>query len=198
MKRLHYLSEYFINLYICHMNLGKITSVCCIIFLMLQVSCSKDAPAPQNPSTSENSWKLDAYKYGRRTSTQTGAIFTNGDPFTVVYIDSNIATANNPFTNCSLILTFNTSTTGDYIIKSQTTTLSNSTLKYMHIRCIVLNGVGTAATYDSTDGNLTASVMQVGGKYVVTISTSTSLTQTLNDGLVEAPNSFVLTADKVR
>lgn len=188
----------FINLYIYPMNFSKITSLCCIIFLILLVSCSKDDPTPQNPSTSENSWKLDAYKYGRRTSTQTSTLFTNGDPYTVVYIDSNIATANNPFTNCSLILTFNTSTTGDYVIKSQSTTLSNSASKYMHIRCIVLSSVGTAATYDSTDGNLIASVTQVDGKYVVTISTSTSLTQTLNDGLVQAPNSFVLTADKVR
>lgn len=104
------------------MNLNKINSICFFVSAMLLTGCSKDDPEPQNPVTSENSWKLNIYNYSRRTSTQTSTTFTNGDPFTIVYTDSNIATANNPFTNCSLIMTFNTSTTGEYVIKSQATT----------------------------------------------------------------------------
>jgi len=180
------------------MNSNKTKYFCFFVLVMLQTACSKDDPAPQNPVTSENSWKLDTYNYSRRTSTQTSTTFTNGDPFTIVYTDSNIATANNPFTNCSLIMTFNTSTTGEYVIKSQTTTLSDTKLKYMHVKCIVLSGAGTAAWYESTDGNLKASVTQVDGKYVVTIPTGTELTRTYNDGLTQAPNNFVLLADRVR
>jgi len=180
------------------MNLNKIKCICFFVSAMLLSGCSKDDPAPQNPVTSENSWKLNTYNYSRRTSTQTSTTFTNGDPFTIVYTDSNIATANNPFTNCSLIMTFNTSTTGEYGIKSQTTTFSDTKLKYMHVKCIVLSGVGTAAWYESTDGNLKASVTQVDGKYVVTIPSGTTLVRTYNDGLTQAPDNFVLLADRVR
>lgn len=68
----------------------------------------------------------------------------------------------------------------------------------MHVRCIVMSSVGTGATYDSMDGDLTALVTQVDGKYLVTIFSGTSLTRTANDGLTESPDSFILTADKVR
>ncbi|MEJ7646071.1 MAG: hypothetical protein WKF87_15865 [Chryseolinea sp.] len=95
-------------------------------------------------------------------------------------------------------MTFNTSTTGEYVIQSQTTALSNSELKYMHVKCIVLSGAGTAAWYESTDGHLKASVAQVDGKYVVTVPTGTELTRTYNDGLTQAPDNFVLLADRVR
>ena len=175
-----------------------ILSFLLVAFQLQLTSCSKDNPKPQNPSSTENTWKLDSYSYARKISTQLSEKFTNGDAYTIVSIDSNIATENTPFVNCNLVISFNTSTTGDYTIKSPVTALSNTKLKNMYIQCTIGSGAGTGAIYQSVDSNLTASVTQVGGKYVINIPSSITLTRTLNDGLAQAPLNFLLNCNGVR
>jgi hypothetical protein len=169
-----------------------------LAFLLQLTSCSKDDPKSQNPSTTENTWKLDSYNYTRRISTQLSETFTNGDAYIIVNIDSNIATENTPFVNCNLVISFNTSTIGDYTIKSQVTALSNTKLKNMYIQCTIGSGAGTGAIYQSVDSNLTASVTHINGKYVITIPSNITLTRTFNDGLAQAPLNFLLSCNEVR
>jgi len=180
------------------MKTTNIIAISVLSVLMLLTCCGKDDSSPQNSVTTENSWKLDSYSYSRRVSDQTSTTFTNGDPFTIIVIDSNIATANSPFVNCSFAITFNTSTVGNYSIKSQNTALTNTKLKNMSIQCTIGSGVGTGAIYQSVDSSLTATVTQADGKYVITIPSGVTLTRTVNDGLAQAPTTFVLTAEKVR
>ena len=174
-----------------------------IAFFILSIaplsSCSSSDDGTQNPDpdpiNNENTWKLDMYNYSRRVSMQT--YVTSGN-FTVVNIDSNVSTANAPYTNCNLIITFNTNATGNYTVKTQNTMFTNGTLNYMHIRCQIASGNGTGAVYDSSDSNVTATVTQVNGKFVVNIPNNVVLTRTSNDGMVNPPNTFNLTAQKVR
>lgn len=166
---------------------------------ILTISCSsnddsKPEPLP-NPVPTENIWKLDNYNYARRVSNQSTSVQGN---FTIVNIDSNIATANSPYTNCNLVITFNTSSIGDYTVKTQNTMFTNSTLKYMHIRCQIASGNGTGAVYDSTDSNIMANVALENGKFIITIPNGAILTRTSNDGMVNPPNNFTLTAQKVQ
>jgi hypothetical protein len=97
-----------------------------------------------------------------------------------------------------LVISFNTSTIGEYTIKSQATALSDTKLKNMYIQCTFGSGAGTGAIYQSIDSNLTASVTQVNGKYVITIPASITLALTLNDGLVQAPQNFSFSCNGVR
>ena len=173
-----------------------------ISLLFLKTSCSSTAnPEPNNPvpdpvpMPADNNWKLDNYIYSRRDSNQTTSVQGN---FTIVSIESNVATANNPYTNCNLNITFNTSTIGSYLVKAQNTLVANSTLKYMHIRCLIASGNGTGAIYDSIDSNVSATISIVDGKFVVVIPSGVILNRVLNEGMTNPPASFTLVAQKVR
>lgn len=164
-------------------------------------SCGSDddsgsGPSP-NPTPTENVWRLDNYNYSRRVSDQT--TISQGQ-YTIVNIDSNIASANSPFTACNLIFTFNTvaNTFGDYTVKSQNTLFVNGTLKYVHVKCQIASGTGTGAIYESTDSAVLVNISKVNGVFIVDVPNAVTLTRTLNDGMVNPPNTVVLTAQKVR
>ena len=171
-----------------------------LLSIVLFASCSKDdsssTPTPTpTPTPTENIWKLNNYNYARRTSTQTFSTLGN---FNIINIDSNVATANAPYTNCNFIITFNTSALGEYLVKTQNTVFTNGTMKYMHIRCQITSGTGTGAVYDSTDSNVAATVTQANGKFVVNITNNVVLTRSSNDGMTNPPATFTLTAQKVQ
>lgn len=171
-----------------------------ISFLSISCSSSDDdgnQPAPTPTPVTENSWSLDSNNYVRSNSTQTSTTYTSGEPFTIVNVDSNFNN-NVIFKTCNFIPTFNTSTVGTYTIKSQNTVFSNVTLKTMYIRCYVSNAAGSGAMYESIDSNLTATVTQVEGKFVVTITEPVTLTRILNDNFPQAPQTFTLKCNKVR
>ncbi len=168
------------------------------IVLLQLVSCSKDDPMPQNSSNTQNTWKLDSYAYSRSRSVQTSVTWTGGQPYTIVNIDSEAALNNNLFVVCNFVITFNTSATGTYIVKSINTVASDVTAKTMSIQCNVTNGSGSGAIYESVDSNTTATVKQVDSKFVVSITTPVTLTRTLNDGLAQAPQNILLSCNEVR
>jgi len=179
---------------------NSISKLALLLFAIVTIpSCSSSddaTPAPfPLPIITENVWKLDNYNYARRVSIQTYSSLGN---FTIVNIDSNVATANSPYTNCNLVITFNTSSIGDYTVKTQNTMFTNATLKYMHIRCQIASGNGTGAVYDSVDSNVTATITRVNGKFVVNIPNNVILTRSSNDGMVNPPANFTLTAQKVQ
>ena len=164
-------------------------------------SCDKDSPngntPPPQPIT-ENIWKLDNYNYSRSVSTQMPQTTTSGNPYNIVIVDSNSNTANNPYRNCQVAITFGTNDVGTYTVKSQNTTLSNVLVKNMHIKCTIASGTGTGAIYDSSDSNITVNVTKVDGKFVIDIPLGITLTRTLNDGMANPPTNFILTAQKIR
>ncbi|WP_412476241.1 hypothetical protein [Flavobacterium sp. TBRC 19031] len=168
--------------------------------LFSSVSCSSDGGNSNPPPTpnNEDTWKLDNYNFSRLTSNQTSTTYVNGNPFTILNIDSNTNNSNDPFKTCNLTIIFNTSTTGNYTIKSQTSVVSNTTQKIMDIRCIVSNGLGSGATYESIDSNLTATVTQINGKFVVLINEPITLNRTSNNGLSQAPQTFTFRCNNVR
>ncbi|UPT69850.1 MAG: hypothetical protein M0D53_11985 [Flavobacterium sp. JAD_PAG50586_2] len=165
----------------------------------LSISCSSDDGNQNNPppAANENTWTLDTNNFIRSNSTQTATTYTSGEPFTIVNVDSNFNN-NQIFKTCNFIPTFNTHTTGTYTVKSQNTVFSNVTLKTMYIKCFVSNGLGNGAMYESMDSDLTATVTQVDGKSVVTITEPVTLTRTYNDNFPQAPQTFTLTCNKVR
>lgn len=174
------------------------------IFILLitsavSISCSSgDDGGTNNPQpANENTWTLDTNNFVRSNSTQTLTTYTSGEPFTIVNVDSNFNN-NQVFKTCNFVPTFNTSTTGTYTVKSQSTVFSNVTQKTMYIKCLVSNGLGNGAMYESIDSNLSAIVTQVDGKFVVSITEPITLTRIYNDGFVQAPQTFTLTCNKVR
>lgn len=170
------------------------------LFILTSCSSDSDEPAPgSNPAPAPaDTWKLDNYNYSRNTSTQTSTTYTNGNPFTILNIDSNTNNNNGSFKTCNLVITFNTSTTGTYLVKSENSVVSNTTQKLMSIRCIVSDGLGNGATYASADSNLSATVTQENGKFVVQISEPVTLDRIMNSGLVQAPQTFAFRCEYVR
>lgn len=168
--------------------------------LFVTISCSSDSENSNPPPTpiNEDTWKLDNYNFSRFTSNQTSTTYVNGNPFTILNIDSNTNNSNDPFKTCNLTITFNTSTTGSYTIKSQTSVVTNTIQKIMSIRCIVSNGLGSGATYESIDSNKAATVTQVNGKFVVLINEPITLNLTTNNGLSQAPQTFTFRCNNVR
>lgn len=168
--------------------------------LFILTSCSSDNdnsnPNP-NPST-DNTWKLDNFNYSRNVSNQTSTTYVNGNPFTIINIDSNTNNDNDSFKTCNLIITFNTSTTGNYTVKSQNTVVSNTTQKLIDIRCIVSDGLGNGASYSSIDTDLSATVTQVNDKFVITISEPVTLNRTTNNGIPQAPQNLTFRCNNVR
>lgn len=152
-------------------------------------------PLPE-PST-ENIWSLDNNSFIRSNSTQTSTTYTSGEPFTIINADSNFN--NNPvFKTCNFVTTFNTSTVGTYIVKSQTTTFQDVSQKTLYIRCFVTNGLGSGAMYESIDSNLPATITNANGNFLISIEQPITLTRILNDGFEQAPQTFTLICNKVR
>lgn len=149
------------------------------------------------PSANENTWTLDNNNYIRSASTQTSTTYTSGEPFTILNVDSNFNN-NAVFKTCNFIPTFNTSTVGIYTIKSQATVFSDVTQKTMYIKCMVSNGSGGGAMYESLDSNVNATVTQVDGKFVVTITEPVTISRIYVDNFPQAPQTFTLKCNKVR
>jgi hypothetical protein len=172
-----------------------------LLFTIFTTSCSNsddDNLIPVPTPINEDNWKLNDFIYSRTSSTQTSSNYTNGNPFTIINIQSNINQSNTPFIASNLQISFNTSTTGNYTIKSENTTVTDDDLKYMDIQCVVINGSGNTAIYKSIDTNKTATVSQIEGKYVINVPETISLTRTSNNGFNEAPDTFVFKCNKVR
>lgn len=146
----------------------------------------------------EDTWKLDNYSYARDVSTQTASSYGNGNPFTVVNIGSRINNANGAFKQCNLMITFNTSTVGNYTLSSRNTLIGNSTQKLMHIKCTVTDAQANAVVYESADSSLPATVTQSNGKFVVQVNGPVPLTQTQNNGFPQAPQTFQFSCNNVR
>lgn len=157
---------------------------------------SEPIPLP-TPVPTENVWKLDNFNYTRRVSNQTSI---SQGKFTIVNIDSNIASSNDPFTTCNLILTFSTvaSTYGDYTVKTQNTLFLNENMKYVHVKCQIASGSGTGAIYESTDSAVLVNISKVNGVFIADIPNTVTLTRTYNDGMINPPNTVNLTAQKVQ
>jgi hypothetical protein len=168
--------------------------------MQIVTSCSSDnGNSNSNPNpTTEDTWKLNNYNYSRNNSTQTSTSYINGNPFTILNIDSNTNDNNDSFKTCNLVIAFNTSTTGTYLVKSENSVISNTTQKLLDIRCIVSDGLGNGASYSSIDSNLSATVTQVNGKFVVTITEPVTLNLTMNDGISQAPQTFTFRCNNVR
>ena len=160
-------------------------------------SSSDDGDNTPPPSANENTWTLDDNNYIRSNSTQNSTTYTSGEPFTIINVDSNFNN-NLVFKTCNFVPTFNTSTVGTYTVKSQATVFSDVTQKTMYIRCFVSNGSGGGAMYETTNSNVNATVTQVEGKFVVTITEPVTITRIYADNFPQAPQTFLLKCNKVR
>ncbi len=176
------------------------------LFTMVQISsCSKndsvDAPEPTpkpTPITSEGTWEMNSYKFERRTSLQTLTSYTNGNLFTQVNVDSKITSSNGNFKSCNVVFWFNTQSTGIYTAKSVNTLVSNTTLNYMNVKCMVTDAAGKGAIYESVDSGVEIDVKKEDGKFVITGTKEISLTKTLDDGLANAPATMTFKCNKVK
>lgn len=172
-----------------------------LFIAVLFTSCSNssdDNGSSQNPmQTTENTWSLNSYKFSRRVSNQELAITRGGKNYTIIIVDSNIATNNNNFKSCQTVFNFNTHLAGVYIAKSKSTVVA-SELNYIYFECTVYDLAGKGAVYESTDSNVTVTVTKVDGKLVVTAPNEIVLTKTLNDGLENAPATIVFKCDRLR
>ena len=179
-----------------------------ISILAVLSSCSNDNNNNNNnnnpiievpvPITSENTWKLADYTYTKAVSNQQLSAYTNGNPFTLININSNIVSLNGIYVASSLDIAFNTNTIGTYTIKSAATSGAESLLKYMDIQCSISNSSGKTAIYKSTDTNINATITEVDGKFVVNIPNEVVLQRTFVNGLVDAPQTFTFRCNKVR
>ncbi len=176
----------------------------CIILLVtiFSSSCNKSNDDENNfPSPSilaKNNWLLGEYVYSRSNSVQVDGSYTNGKPFTIINMESNITSDNGAFLASNLQISFNTSTVGDYIIKSESTTVTEDQLKYLDIQCEIINEAGNSALYKSQDTNKLAKVSLVNGKLVVNIPEQIILVLSSNNGLSHPPESFLFMCNKVR
>lgn len=173
----------------------KINLISCIIILLTGIlACDKNNDSIYMGI--ENSWKLNDFEYSKDSSTQI-SLGSNESPFTVINIKSNIESDNGLFLACNLQITFNTSMTGSYIIKSGLTTVTNDKLNYMDVRCTFFTKDG-AIIYDSIDTNITGTVIQIDDKYVVSILNKVKLVRVLNNDVIQGPETFSLICNKVR
>ena len=164
----------------------------------LSVSCStSDNDGNGNPSQDENTWKLGSTTFLRDDSLQILTNYVSGEPFTIVNVDSNFNN-NLVYKICNFIATFNTSTTGAYSVKSEDALFSDLNAKTLLVECIIGDGLGNTAKYESVDSNLAATVTQQNGEFLVTITEPITLTRVYNNGLSEAPETFTLKCNKVR
>lgn len=169
--------------------------------MFLLISCSSDSSSDNNttptPST-ENSWSLNSYNFSRRISAQVLSNYTDGKPFTLIDVESNIATNNNNFKACSIDFVFNTHQTGTYTVKSENAVFTNHLLPYMSIKCTVTDAAGKGAIYSSIDSSVSATVTMVNDKLVVDLPESITMNKTFDDGLENAPATMTFKCRKVR
>ncbi len=177
-------------------------SVITLLFLTLLQSCSgggDDNGNNPNPTpTTENSWSLNSYRFSRRVSNQELSTTIGGKNYTIIIVDSNIATNNNNFSVCQTVFYFNTHLPGVYTVKSNNTWAS-SDLKYMNIKCTAYDPqTNKSATYESSNSNVMTTVTSVDNKLVVTAPNDIVLTKTADDGLVNAPTTIIFKCDRLR
>jgi hypothetical protein len=170
----------------------------CICFLLISViilitSCSNDDSSTMPVEMLSNRWQLDDYNFSSQISTT----YVSGEPFTAVSIDSNISNENGLFKSCNLVLTFNTSTTGYYTVKSLNSLVSDVLLKNLSVRCIVTDVAGHGAVYESVDSNVTAVVAFADGKFVISIPQAIAMTLLINNDLANAPESMTFKCNEV-
>jgi hypothetical protein len=171
-----------------------------LVFIsIVYTSCSNSDDNGNNPTpTTENTWSLNSYKFSRRVSTQELATTIGGKNYTIIIVDSNIATNNNNFSVCQAVFYFNSHLPGVYTIKSNNTWLS-SDLNYMNIKCTAFDPqTNKSATYESSDSNVTTTVTSIDNKLVVTAPNQIVLTKTSDDGLVDAPATIIFKCDRVQ
>lgn len=167
--------------------------------IIIITSCSNNDDSSTMPvEMLSNKWQLNDYKYSRNFSSQISTTYVSGEPFTAVSIDSNISNENGLFKSCNLVLTFNTSTTGYYTVKSLNSLVSDVLLKNLSVRCIVTDVAGHGAVYESVDSNVTAIVAFADGKFVISIPQAITLTRLINDDLVNAPETFSFKCNEVQ
>lgn len=161
-------------------------------------SCSNSNDSGNNPiPTAENTWSLNAYNFSRRVSNQALETTIGGKNYTIITVDSNIATNNNNFKSCQTVFYFNTHLPGAYTVKSNNTWAS-SDLNYINIKCTVYDLAGSGAIYESSDSNVTTTVTSTDSKLVVTAPNEIVLTKTADDGLVNAPATISFKCDRLR
>ncbi len=136
------------------MKTKTLPSTCIILLVTIfSSSCNKsnedENKIPIPNILGENNWILDKYVYSRSNSVQENTSYTNGKPFTIISIESNITSDNGAYLASNLQVSFNTSTEGNYIIKSENTTVKDDQLKYLDIQCLIINEDGSNAIYKS-------------------------------------------------
>ncbi|SRX76019.1 hypothetical protein [Aequorivita antarctica] len=180
----------------------KTTLSILLLLAIISNSCNKnnddDSNIPSPSLLAENNWLLGDYVYARSSSAQENGSYVNGSPFTLINIESDIASVNDSFIASNLQVSFNTSTIGNYTIKSETTTVVADELKYLDIQCTIMDATGKTALYKSQDTTTLAQVREMDGKFVVNIPELITLTLASNNGLPDPPESFLFMCNKVR